>query len=83
MLTLQLIRVMDQLWQVPRSPPTPPHAQENGLFLQMSAYDCLATGDEVGMLEMVMGSATLWKIQGGTLVCPFSCFRQGWQRAVG
>lgn len=52
MLTLQLIRVMDQLWL------------ENGLDLQMSAYDCLATGDEVGMLEMVMGSATVWKIQG-------------------
>lgn len=52
MLTLQLIRVMDQLWQ------------ENGLDLQMSAYDCLATGDEVGMLEMVMNSATLWRIQG-------------------
>lgn len=53
MLTLQLIRIMDQLWQ------------ENGLNLQMNAYDCIATGDEVGMLEMVMKSATLWKIQGG------------------
>eukprot|EP00053_Salpingoeca_punica_P012500 m.111953 g.111953 ORF g.111953 m.111953 type:complete len:1024 (-) comp15963_c0_seq1:1685-4756(-) len=52
MLTLQLIRIMDQLWQ------------ENGLNLQMNAYDCIATGDEVGMLEMVMKSATLWKIQG-------------------
>eukprot|EP00052_Salpingoeca_macrocollata_P004776 m.43448 g.43448 ORF g.43448 m.43448 type:complete len:1025 (+) comp14443_c0_seq1:121-3195(+) len=52
MLTLQLIRIMDQLWQ------------ERGLNLQMNAYDCIATGDEVGMLEMVMNSATLWNIQG-------------------
>jgi phosphatidylinositol-4,5-bisphosphate 3-kinase len=52
MLTLQLIRIMDQLWQ------------ENDLNLQMNAYECIATGDEVGMLEMVMNSATLWKIQG-------------------
>lgn len=53
MLTLQLIRLMDQLWQ------------ENGLHLLMNAYDCLSTGDEVGMLEMVMSSATIAKIQGG------------------
>lgn len=52
MLTLQLIRVMDMLWQ------------EGGEDMQMSVYDCLATGDAVGMLEMVMNSATLWKIQG-------------------
>jgi len=52
MLTLQLISIMDQLWK------------EQGLDLQMNAYACLATGDMVGMLEMVMGAATLWKIQG-------------------
>jgi phosphatidylinositol-4,5-bisphosphate 3-kinase len=52
MLTLQLISIMDQLWQ------------EQGLDLQMNAYSCLATGDMVGMLEMVMGASTLWKIQG-------------------
>lgn len=52
MLTLQLISIMDQFWK------------EDGLDLQMNAYACLATGDMVGMLEMVMGAATLWKIQG-------------------
>ena len=52
MLTLQLISIMDQLWQ------------EEGLNLQMNPYACLATGDMVGMLEMVMHASTLWKIQG-------------------
>eukprot|EP00730_Choanoeca_flexa_P008408 TRINITY_DN12483_c0_g1_i4.p1 TRINITY_DN12483_c0_g1~~TRINITY_DN12483_c0_g1_i4.p1 ORF type:complete len:1013 (+),score=316.78 TRINITY_DN12483_c0_g1_i4:28-3066(+) len=52
MLTLQLIHIMDQLWK------------ENGLDLQMNAYACLATGDMVGMLEMVMKAETLWGIQG-------------------
>jgi len=53
MLTLQLIRLMDQLWQA------------NGLDLQMNAYGCLSTGDFVGMLEVVMNSRTIAEIQGG------------------
>ena len=53
MLTLQLIRIMDQLWQA------------QGLDLQMNPYGCLSTGDEVGMLEVVMNSQTIAKIQGG------------------
>jgi phosphatidylinositol-4,5-bisphosphate 3-kinase len=52
MLTLQLIRIMDQLWK------------ENGMDLQMIPYECLATGDMVGLLEMVGESSTIWKIQG-------------------
>lgn len=52
MLTLQLIRIMDQLWK------------ENGMDLQMIPYECLATGDMVGLLEMVGDSSTIWKIQG-------------------
>eukprot|EP00051_Salpingoeca_urceolata_P008583 m.107159 g.107159 ORF g.107159 m.107159 type:complete len:1015 (-) comp15835_c0_seq1:121-3165(-) len=53
MLTLQLIRIMDQHWQ------------ENGLNLQMTAYDCLSTGNDIGFLEMVMQSETIAGIQGG------------------
>lgn len=53
MLTLQLIRIMDQLWL------------ENGLDFKMNAYECLSTGDEVGMLEVVMNAATIAGIQGG------------------
>ncbi|EGD81356.1 phosphoinositide 3-kinase [Salpingoeca rosetta] len=52
MLTLQLISIMDQLWQ------------EDGLNLQMNCYHCLSTGDMVGLLQMVTNADTLWHIQG-------------------
>jgi phosphatidylinositol-4,5-bisphosphate 3-kinase len=52
MLTLQLIRLMDQLWKA------------EGLDLQMNAYQCLSTGDYVGMLEVVMNAKTIADIQG-------------------
>mmetsp|Transcript_17350 Transcript_17350/g.45281 ORF Transcript_17350/g.45281 Transcript_17350/m.45281 type:complete len:1034 (+) Transcript_17350:184-3285(+) len=51
MLTLQLIRVMDGMWV------------EHGLDLKMSAYECISTGDEVGMLQVVMNSKTIAGIQ--------------------
>eukprot|EP00037_Helgoeca_nana_P032940 m.416038 g.416038 ORF g.416038 m.416038 type:complete len:1031 (+) comp29813_c0_seq1:105-3197(+) len=51
MLTLQLIRVMDDMWL------------EQGLDLKMSAYECVSTGDEVGMLQVVMNSKTIAGIQ--------------------
>eukprot|EP00038_Savillea_parva_P019908 m.29625 g.29625 ORF g.29625 m.29625 type:complete len:1049 (-) comp4612_c0_seq1:212-3358(-) len=51
MLTLQLIRVMDSIWI------------EQGLDLRMSAYECISTGDEVGMLQVVMNARTIAKIQ--------------------
>ena len=67
MLTLQLIRLMDQLWQA--CPSTQRSScfklsQANGLDLQMNAYGCLSTGDFVGMLEVVMNSRTIAEIQG-------------------
>eukprot|EP01147_Barroeca_monosierra_P009776 gene9776-1976_t len=52
MLTLQLISIMDELWQ------------EEGLDLQMNCYHCLSTGDMVGLLQMVTNADTLWHIQG-------------------
>lgn len=51
MLTLQLIRVMDGMWL------------EQGLDLKMSAYECISTGDEVGMLQVVMNAKTIAGIQ--------------------
>jgi hypothetical protein len=51
MLTLQLIRVMDDMWL------------EQGLDLKMSAYECISTGDEVGMLQVVTNSKTIAQIQ--------------------
>lgn len=53
MLTLQLIRIMDQLWQAA------------GLDLQMHPYGCLSTGDQLGMIEVVMNAQTIAGIQGG------------------
>jgi hypothetical protein len=50
MLTLQMIRLMDKLW-----------AGES-LDLQMSPYGCVATGDEIGMIEVVLNSETTAKI---------------------
>jgi phosphatidylinositol kinase/protein kinase (PI-3 family) len=55
MLTLQLIRIMDQLWL------------RKGLDYKMNAYECLSTGDEVGMLQVVGNSKTIAGIQGGKM----------------
>eukprot|EP01132_Coremiostelium_polycephalum_P002582 gene2582-3199_t len=51
MLTLQMIRLMDKLWQ------------KEGLDLKLSPYGCIATGDMVGMIEVVLNSETTAKIQ--------------------
>ena len=57
-LTLQLIRLFDKLWQL-----------EN-LDLRMNPYQCVATGDEEGFLEIVLNSTTtanITKKYGGAL----------------
>eukprot|EP00019_Armaparvus_languidus_P003104 CAMPEP_0168590316 /NCGR_PEP_ID=MMETSP0420-20121227/6501_1 /TAXON_ID=498008 /ORGANISM="Pessonella sp." /LENGTH=891 /DNA_ID=CAMNT_0008625963 /DNA_START=203 /DNA_END=2874 /DNA_ORIENTATION=- len=46
MLTLQMIRLMDRLWQDQR------------LDLRMEPYGCIATGDEIGMIQVVLDSET-------------------------
>ncbi|GAM25539.1 hypothetical protein SAMD00019534_087140 [Acytostelium subglobosum LB1] len=51
MLTLQMIRLMDKLWQ------------KEGLDLKLSPYGCIATGDMIGMIEVVLNSETTAKIQ--------------------
>ncbi|GIQ85281.1 phosphatidylinositol Kinase, partial [Kipferlia bialata] len=45
-LTLQLLRIMDMLWQAA------------GLNLEMRPYACVSTGDMEGMLEIVQNSET-------------------------
>ncbi|EGG14122.1 phosphatidylinositol-4,5-diphosphate 3-kinase [Cavenderia fasciculata] len=51
MLTLQMIRLMDKLWQ------------KEGLDLKLSPYGCIATGDMIGMIEVVLNSETTARIQ--------------------
>lgn len=51
MLTLQVIRIMDTIWQ------------NEGLNLRMMPYACLATGKEVGMIEVVRNAKTVMNIQ--------------------
>eukprot|EP01113_Clastostelium_recurvatum_P028422 TRINITY_DN3438_c0_g1_i4.p1 TRINITY_DN3438_c0_g1~~TRINITY_DN3438_c0_g1_i4.p1 ORF type:complete len:1453 (-),score=442.67 TRINITY_DN3438_c0_g1_i4:115-3945(-) len=46
MLTLQMIQLMDKLWQ------------NESLDLKMSPYGCISTGDGVGMIEVVLNSNT-------------------------
>jgi len=46
MLTLQMIRIMDHLWK------------KADLDFLLNAYGCISTGDEVGMIEVVLNSMT-------------------------
>ncbi|XP_054919880.2 phosphatidylinositol 4,5-bisphosphate 3-kinase catalytic subunit alpha isoform-like [Dermacentor andersoni] len=51
MLTLQVIRIMDSIWQ------------KEGLDLRMMPYACLSTGKHVGMIEVVRNAKTVMNIQ--------------------
>ncbi|XP_074655826.1 phosphatidylinositol 4,5-bisphosphate 3-kinase catalytic subunit alpha isoform-like [Tubulanus polymorphus] len=51
MLTLQVIRVMENIWT------------KEGMDLRMTPYSCLATGKDVGMIEVVRNSLTVMGIQ--------------------
>ncbi|XP_064459270.1 phosphatidylinositol 4,5-bisphosphate 3-kinase catalytic subunit alpha isoform-like [Ornithodoros turicata] len=51
MLTLQVIRIMDSIWQ------------NEGLDLRMMPYACLSTGKHVGMIEVVRNARTVMNIQ--------------------
>eukprot|EP01104_Vermistella_antarctica_P001179 TRINITY_DN1123_c1_g1_i1.p1 TRINITY_DN1123_c1_g1~~TRINITY_DN1123_c1_g1_i1.p1 ORF type:complete len:1390 (-),score=408.34 TRINITY_DN1123_c1_g1_i1:32-4201(-) len=46
-LTLQMIRLMDKFWKMER------------LDLRLNPYRCIATGDEMGMIEVVLNSNTM------------------------
>lgn len=51
MLAIQMIRIMEKLWL------------REGLDLRMVTFDCIATNDRQGMVEMVQNAETLRKIQ--------------------
>ena len=49
-LIMQLLRVMDDLWR------------REGLDMQMMLYDCISTGFERGLLQVVLNATTLGNI---------------------
>ncbi len=51
MMTLQLLRLMDKIWQ------------DAGLDLRMLVYGCVATGPDSGIIEVVSSSKTVASIQ--------------------
>jgi hypothetical protein len=56
-MTLQILRVLENIWLA------------EGMNLRLTPYGCIATGDEMGMLEIVPDSETIAAIetsQGGT-----------------
>ena len=72
MLTLQMISIMDKLWQ-----------KEN-LDLRMLPYGCISTGNEVGMIEVVLNAETVSNIQqayGGSTAAFRDTPLQEWIRA--
>ncbi|KAH3764589.1 phosphatidylinositol-4,5-diphosphate 3-kinase [Pelomyxa schiedti] len=57
-LTLQMLRLMDSMWK------------NSGLDLRLQPYRCVATGDNIGMIEVVLNAATNAAInrdRGGTV----------------
>lgn len=65
MLTLQMVRIMDRLWK------------EEGLDLRMIPYHCLATGDKVGLIEVVPDADTIANIQKEKGFTATSAFKKG------
>ncbi len=51
MLTLQVISIMDHIWHM------------EGLDMRMTPYTCLATGHQVGMIQVVRNAKTVYQIQ--------------------
>ena len=52
-LIMQLLRVMDDLWK------------KEGLDMQMMLYDCISTGFERGLLQVVLNATTVGRILSG------------------
>jgi len=51
MLTLQVIRIMDHIWHT------------EGMDLRMTPYTCLATGNQVGVIEVVRDAKTVYQVK--------------------
>lgn len=69
MLTLQIIRIMDSQWKADgldlRSVSLQPQFFHDGILWlhRMIPYGCLSTGDQVGLIEVILNSSTIAKIQ--------------------
>jgi phosphatidylinositol kinase/protein kinase (PI-3 family) len=62
MLTLQMLKIMDHLWK------------DEGLDLHVTCYDCIATGENSGLIEIVLNSkstAEIQKAHGGGVTSAF------------
>jgi phosphatidylinositol kinase/protein kinase (PI-3 family) len=51
MLTVQALRLMDIIWK------------NEGLDLRLLTYDCFSTGNNLGFIEVVKNSITIFKVQ--------------------
>eukprot|EP01136_Pigoraptor_vietnamica_P032641 Opistho-1_new@94732 len=72
MLTLQMLQIMDRLWQA------------NNLDFRMLPYGCISTGNEVGMIEVVLNAETVANIQqakGGAMASFKDEILRDWLRA--
>jgi hypothetical protein len=70
-LTLQMLRIMDKLWK------------SEGLDLRLNAYGCVATGDELGMIEVVLNAhttASINKQRGGSKAVLYKDTLSQWLR---
>lgn len=59
-LIMQLLRVMDDLWK------------KEGLDMSMMLYDCISTGFERGLLQVVLNATTVGRILSGKLL--YNCY---------
>ncbi|XP_059475620.1 phosphatidylinositol 4,5-bisphosphate 3-kinase catalytic subunit beta isoform [Neocloeon triangulifer] len=66
MLTLQMLRIMDQLWK------------REGLDFRMIPYNCISTESRVGLIEVVLNAETIANIQKEKgMFSATSAFRKG------
>ena len=64
-LIMQLLRVMSDLWK------------KEGLDMQMMLYDCISTGNERGLLQIVGNANTLGRwiyVDSSSTVCEVWCW---------
>mmetsp|Transcript_2716 Transcript_2716/g.4078 ORF Transcript_2716/g.4078 Transcript_2716/m.4078 type:complete len:1101 (-) Transcript_2716:95-3397(-) len=74
-ITLQLLRIMDSIWRGTDSSRSIPGITENSLDLKLKPYKCCSTGQDLGMIEVVIDSDTTANIMtgyGGKLTGAFS-----------
>lgn len=65
MLTLQMIRIMDQMWK------------EEGLDLRMTPYKCVSLAKKVGLIEVVLNADTIANIQKEKGSAALAAFKKG------